>query len=200
MFILDPNFFPSQIPDPNFFHPGSASKNVSILTPKIFSKLSEIWSWLFIPDPDPDFLPIPDPGSRDQKGTGSRIRIRNTELNTGELEQVKRMVSNMSITEEDYWRYRKTGNTWLIINNFRFCGPWDGIHSQTKSWIQSLDSIKIFKPRVKILNFFFLFRISYCNFLLLVKNLNKCNKIILHRVGRVFTRFVVCVETFFRKA
>jgi hypothetical protein len=29
---------------------------------------------LFIPDPNPDFLPIPDPGSRDQKGTGSRIR------------------------------------------------------------------------------------------------------------------------------
>jgi hypothetical protein len=32
------------------------------------------------PDPDPDFLPIPDPGSRGQKGTGSRIRIRNTVL------------------------------------------------------------------------------------------------------------------------
>ncbi len=48
------------------------------------SKLSEVWSGLFIPDPDPDFLPIPDPGpgvkkapvpgSRGQKGTGSRIR------------------------------------------------------------------------------------------------------------------------------
>jgi hypothetical protein len=33
---------------------------------------------MFIPDPDLDFLPIPDPGSRDQKGTGSRIRISNT--------------------------------------------------------------------------------------------------------------------------
>jgi hypothetical protein len=32
---------------------------------------------LFIPDPDPDFLPIPDPGSRGQKSTGFRIRIRN---------------------------------------------------------------------------------------------------------------------------
>ncbi len=37
--------------------------------------------WVFhpgsgrIPDPDPDFLPIADPGP---KGTGSRIRIRNT--------------------------------------------------------------------------------------------------------------------------
>ncbi len=29
---------------------------------QIVSKLSEIWSGLFIPDPDPDFLPIPDPG------------------------------------------------------------------------------------------------------------------------------------------
>ncbi len=42
------------------------------------SKLSEIWSWLFIPDPDPDFLSIPDPGSRGQKGNGSQILIRNT--------------------------------------------------------------------------------------------------------------------------
>jgi hypothetical protein len=31
-----------------------------------------------IPDPDLDFLPIPEPGSRGQKGTGSRIRIRIT--------------------------------------------------------------------------------------------------------------------------
>ncbi len=33
---------------------------------------------LFIPDPDFDLLPIPDPGSRGFKGTGSRIRVRNT--------------------------------------------------------------------------------------------------------------------------
>jgi hypothetical protein len=38
---------------------------------------------LFIPDPD--FLPIPDPGTRGQKGTGSRIRIRNTGVNYGRL-------------------------------------------------------------------------------------------------------------------
>jgi hypothetical protein len=93
---------------------------------------------LFIPDPDPDFLPIPDPGvkkyrildpgvkkatdhgSMGKKGTGSWIRIRNTELNTGELEQVKRMVSNMSITEEDYWRYSK--HVTVIIHSFQFCG------------------------------------------------------------------------------
>jgi hypothetical protein len=61
----------SRIPDPYFFHPGSASKNLSILIQKTVSKLSEVWFGLFIPDPDPDFLPIPDPGSRGQKGTGS---------------------------------------------------------------------------------------------------------------------------------
>ncbi len=33
---------------------------------------------MFISDPDPVFSPIPDPGSRGPKGTGSRIRIRNT--------------------------------------------------------------------------------------------------------------------------
>jgi hypothetical protein len=30
------DFFPSRIPDPNFFHPGSTSKNLNILTPKNF--------------------------------------------------------------------------------------------------------------------------------------------------------------------
>ncbi len=44
----------------NFFHPGYALKNLSILTQKIVSKLSEIWSGLVIPDPDPSR--IPDPG------------------------------------------------------------------------------------------------------------------------------------------
>ncbi len=41
------------IPDQNFFNPGSASKNLSILTQTIVSKLSEIWSGLFSPDPHP---------------------------------------------------------------------------------------------------------------------------------------------------
>ncbi len=35
------------------------------------SKLSEIWSGLFIPDPDPDFLPIPDPGFKKAPDPGS---------------------------------------------------------------------------------------------------------------------------------
>ncbi len=61
--IPDPIF---SIPDPNFFHPGSASKNWSILNQKTVSKLSEIWSRLFIPDLDPDFS-----RSRGQKGPGS---------------------------------------------------------------------------------------------------------------------------------
>jgi hypothetical protein len=38
------------------------NKELSILTQNIVSNLSELWSGLFIPDPDPDFLSIPDPG------------------------------------------------------------------------------------------------------------------------------------------
>jgi hypothetical protein len=65
------------------FQPGSASKNVSILTQKIVSNfLSSLKYHLGCSSrtriPDPDFLSIPDPGSRGQKGIGSRIRIRNT--------------------------------------------------------------------------------------------------------------------------
>ncbi len=67
MFIPDPNFFPSQIqifsiPDPH---------QKIILTQKIVSKLSEMWSGLFIPDPDPDFYPSRIPGS----GIKKRHRI-----------------------------------------------------------------------------------------------------------------------------
>ncbi len=40
-----------KIPDP-----GSASKSLSILTHKIISIFSEIWSGMFIPDPDFDFF------------------------------------------------------------------------------------------------------------------------------------------------
>ncbi len=59
-------------------HPGSEFipsririKNFKYLTQKSISKLSEIWSGLFIPDPDPDFLPIPDPGVRKAADPGS---------------------------------------------------------------------------------------------------------------------------------
>ncbi len=48
---------------------------IELFTKKIVKKLFKIWSW----DPGSEIRdPIPDPGSRGQKGTGSRIRIRNT--------------------------------------------------------------------------------------------------------------------------
>ena len=45
----------------------SASNNLSILTLKIVSKITVIWSGMFIPDPDVDFLPVPEPESRGQR-------------------------------------------------------------------------------------------------------------------------------------
>ncbi len=64
MFIPDPGseFFPSRIQGQKIPGSASASRNLSILTQKIVSKLSEIWSRMIIPDPDLDFLHIPDPG------------------------------------------------------------------------------------------------------------------------------------------
>ncbi len=62
-------FFPSRIRIKEFKY--FSLKNM-------VSELSEIWSGLLIPDLDPEFLHIPGPGSRGQKGTGSRIRIRNS--------------------------------------------------------------------------------------------------------------------------
>ncbi len=78
--------FPSWIPDPRskFFHPGSALKNLSILTKKMVSQLSEKWSGFSTPNPDPgsgswhfthpgSWSCISDPESRGQKGTGALI-------------------------------------------------------------------------------------------------------------------------------
>ena len=83
MFIRDPNF---SIPDPNFFHPGSRifpsriniiefkyfNHNTLFLNSRKYDLGCSSWIRILI------FLPIPDPGSRGQKGTVSRIRIRNT--------------------------------------------------------------------------------------------------------------------------
>jgi hypothetical protein len=57
--VADPGCL-SRIPDPTFFHPGSSSKNLSILTPQKAKK------W---------FL-----SSKKHDHPGSRIRIRNTAL------------------------------------------------------------------------------------------------------------------------
>jgi hypothetical protein len=71
------NFFPSRIPNPNFFHPGSASKNFcTYFNPKKWFLSSRKYdpdcsSRIRIPDPDPDYLPIPDPGVKKAPDPGS---------------------------------------------------------------------------------------------------------------------------------
>jgi hypothetical protein len=107
MFIPDPDCYPSRIPDPNRATKQRGKKNllpyllcshkfhnfknyfsfemlkkkmwanfqriIALFTQKIVTELSKIWVW------DRDLEKI-YPGSRGQKGTGSRIRIRNTAL------------------------------------------------------------------------------------------------------------------------
>ncbi len=66
------------IPDPNFFHPGSASKNCKYFNTKIVSKISEIWSgsWsCYLPIPDPGVKKAPDPGSGSATPTASAGKI-----------------------------------------------------------------------------------------------------------------------------
>ncbi len=80
---------PSRIPTVSIPDPGSRIriKEFKCYNPKkpkkwfISSRKNDPGCLSRIPDPDADFLPIPDPGSRGQKGTGSQIRIRNTESN-----------------------------------------------------------------------------------------------------------------------
>jgi hypothetical protein len=63
-------------------YPGSEFFSSRILSKNLRSRKYDPGCsyWIRIPGPDPDFYPsrITDPGSRGQKGTGSRIRIRNT--------------------------------------------------------------------------------------------------------------------------
>ncbi len=61
-------FSPSRILDP-----GAASKNLSFLTHKMVCKLSEMWSGLSIPDPDPVSWFFTNPGSRIQGWKRHRI-------------------------------------------------------------------------------------------------------------------------------
>jgi hypothetical protein len=49
---------------------------IELFTQKIVTRLSKICVW--DPGSGKNLFRIPDPESRDQKGTGSRIRIRNT--------------------------------------------------------------------------------------------------------------------------
>ncbi len=53
---------------------------IEIFSQKIVTKLSKVWVW--DPGSGKNLFRIPDPGSRGQKGTGSRIRIRNTVFST----------------------------------------------------------------------------------------------------------------------
>ena len=64
MFIPDPFF---SIPDPGsrvkkIPDPRAGLKNLSILTQKDVSKLSEVWSGMFILDPDVDFIYLRNQG------------------------------------------------------------------------------------------------------------------------------------------
>ncbi len=75
--ILDPesatNF---SIPDPGSKRhriSGSVTKNLSIFNQNIVTKLSEIWSGMFMPDPGSGFLPSwsPEPGVKTALDPGS---------------------------------------------------------------------------------------------------------------------------------
>jgi hypothetical protein len=78
MFIPDPasDFFPSRIRIVSIPDPGSASKNLSILTQNngfyaVGNMILVVHPGSRIPDPDPDFLPIPDPGVKKAPDPGS---------------------------------------------------------------------------------------------------------------------------------
>ncbi len=110
--IPDPgsDFFPSRIPDPNCLHPGSSSKNLSILifNPKK-AKKKGFWALknmirVFNPDPGSGcwLSPISDPGVKKAPNPGSRIRIRNTGFNIWKSIFHK---SIATVSHRSYWAF-----------------------------------------------------------------------------------------------
>jgi hypothetical protein len=83
MFIPDPDFYPSRIPDripdPKTATKERGEKKLDVKPFYVATKFNKIVNYFSF-----EVLkkPIPDPGSRGQKGTGSRIRIRNTVYHT----------------------------------------------------------------------------------------------------------------------
>ncbi len=67
MFIPDSNFFPSRFSDPNIFHPGFASQNISILTQNNGFEALGNMIWVVPPGSGSH------PGSKGQKCSRSRI-------------------------------------------------------------------------------------------------------------------------------
>ncbi len=112
-------------------YPGSriCIKEFKYFNPKKFvSKLSEIWSGLFIPEPDPDFLTILDPESLIQGSKRHRIpdpdpqqwlfflsRFVRLGVPTIELDAQGR--SRPSICSLYNWRYRALGNLPHVLNH-----------------------------------------------------------------------------------
>jgi hypothetical protein len=73
------NYFRFEVPKKKIW--ANFQRIIELFTQKIVTKLSKIWVW----DPGSEIRkkPILDPGSRGQRGTGSRIRIRNTAWSRG---------------------------------------------------------------------------------------------------------------------
>jgi hypothetical protein len=68
-------YFGFEVLKENFF--ANFQRILELFTQKIVTKLSKIWIW--DPGSGQNLFRIADPGSKGQKGTGSRIRIRNTD-------------------------------------------------------------------------------------------------------------------------
>ncbi len=108
--VADPGYYPGSecflspihifsIPDPH--------QRIKYFNPKNVSKLSEISSGLFIPDPYPDFFSpsqAPDPGSRGKKAPdpGSATLV----INTTELRLIGASLQQLQVdTEEQHVPY-----------------------------------------------------------------------------------------------
>jgi hypothetical protein len=105
--------------DPTFFHPGSASKNLSILTPKKKTKKmvskpgkydpgcsSRIWMLTFYPSriPDPGVKKAPDPGSGSAT-LSSRMKEPNITVSRQTFDLVKSDIQlNVLFSEGKPWR------------------------------------------------------------------------------------------------
>jgi hypothetical protein len=94
-----------KIPNPGS---GSASKNLNIYSPKNVSKLSQKWSVMFIPDPDPIFPP-------------SRIRIQGSKKHRIPYPDPQHWFSDTGVPDTNFiCRIQILFKGYIVRNNFYF--------------------------------------------------------------------------------
>ncbi len=142
-------------------------RNKKLFTQKIVTKLSKIWVW--DPGSGKNLFRIQDPGSRGQKSTGSRIRIRNT---------AKYLNSSSSSSS---FIYTTTGWSTGVATFQVFYATAIYITCIRLITVQCIGRYEWILPSHPVLSRYFLFHLFQC-----LMQVKECYSLLLHTVSRLY--------------